>query len=137
MTSYTVVAYKGAELPQEFVGLVYSKWLRSYRYNNDFIRLSDPAAYYPAYHSYIRNLLAQSDTIVRLAQLTDDRDVVLGFSVSRRNVLDYVHVQTLSRKLGIGRKLIPEGIDTISHLTRIGLSIWGSKFSRWKFNPFI
>ncbi len=137
MTSYIVMAYRGPDLPHQFVGLIYSKWLRSYRYNNDFIRLSDPAAYYPAYNSYISKILSDADTVIRLAQLTDDMDVVLGFSVSRKNILDYVHVHSLNRKMGIGRKLIPPGIDTISHLTRIGLSIWGTKFGKWKFNPFV
>ncbi len=137
MTSYTVTAYKGPDLPQQYVGLIYSKWLRSYRYGNDFIHLTDPSAYYPAYHCYISKILANPDTVICLAQLTEDMDVVLGFSVSRKNVLDYVHVHSYSRKMGIGSRLVPKGIDTISHLTKIGLSIWGSKYGKWKFNPFV
>ncbi len=74
---------------------------------------------------------------MKLAVLTDDRDVVLGFSVSRGKVLDYVHVQKDLRKQGIGTALIPLGIDTITHLTKSALPIWGSKYGSWKFNPFI
>jgi GNAT superfamily N-acetyltransferase len=116
--------------------LIFSKWLRSLRYGNDYFKLIDPPAYYAAYHRFIQNILNHPDTSVRLAVLSDDADVVLGFSVSRGTILDYVHVHKDQRRQGIGRQLVPKGIDTITHLTRTGLSIWGSKMAGVKFNPF-
>lgn len=136
LSSYTVKAYQARLLPSPYQGLVYSKWLRSLRYGNDYFKLVDPDAYYRAYHKYITTILAWSDSVVRLAVLSEDPDVVLGFSVARGKILDYVHVHKHQRRMGIGTSLIPSGIDTISHVTKTGLSIWGSKYGHWLFNPF-
>lgn len=136
MSSYSVIAYRSRDLPESCRNLVFSKWLRSLRHGNDYFRLTDSHAYFKAYDRYIAKILGEIDTAVRLAVLSDDHDVVLGFSVSRANVLDYVHVHKDHRKMGIGTNLIPKGVDTITHVTRTGMSIWGSKYPRWKFNPF-
>lgn len=136
MSSYSVVVYAGSNFPSCYLGMVYSKWLRSLRYGNDFFKLIDPEAYYDAYQQYISTILSREKCRVRLAVLTLEPDVVLGFSIHRDNVLDYIHVHRDNRRLGIGKHLIPNGIDTITHLTRTGMSIWGSKCKHWKFNPF-
>ncbi len=127
--------------------MIYSKWLRSLRFGNDYFKLADAAAYYEAYQRYITNILQVAT--VRLAVISDDEDVVIGFAVVRNNILDYVHVLRLRlksitgfdvvdyRRRGIGTKLVPKNIDTVTHLTRTALTIWGSKYSHWKFNPFI
>jgi hypothetical protein len=119
-----------------YINLIYSKWLRSFRYGNDYIKLTDSESYYVNYHRYITTLLQKPETTIRLAVLTDDADVVLGFSVSRGNILDYVHVHKDNRRIGIGTKLIPPGIDTFTHCTKTWLSIWNDKYKDWKFNLF-
>jgi GNAT superfamily N-acetyltransferase len=116
--------------------MIYAKWLRSLRFGNDYFKLIDSDDYYLTYHRYITNLLAQPAATVRLAVLSDDRDVVLGFSVTRGNILDYVHVHKDHRRCKIGTHLIPCGIDTITHVTKSALPIWNNKYSNWKFNPF-
>lgn len=134
--SYSIIAIPGSELPIQYVGLVFSRWLRSYRYGNDYLKLTDADSYYAAYHKYISEILRKPETIVRIAVLTDDHDVALGFSVSRGTILDYVHVHKDNRRLGIAKLLVPKSIDTITHLTRTGISIWVNKYSHWKFNLF-
>lgn len=138
LASYKVISYGGDiyPLPERYRNLIYSKWMRSYRHGNDYIKLSDSDSYYSAYRRHIDRVLEFKDTVVRLAVLTDDLDVVLGFSVSRGTILDYVHVHKDMRRMGIGKKLIPPGIAWVTHLTKTGLTIWGSKYSDWKFNPF-
>jgi GNAT superfamily N-acetyltransferase len=136
LASYSVQVFSAHDLPPEFRNLIYSKWLRSLRYGNDYFKLIDPDAYYRAYQTYITYRLGQIDCVVRLAVLTDEPDVVLGFSLCHGNILEYVHVHKDHRRQGIGTKLVPGYIDTITHVTKIGLSIWGSKYSHWKFNPF-
>ena len=136
MSTYSVIAYRGFELPKEYENLIYAKWLRSFRFGNDYMKLAEPSSYYAAYHRYIENILKTADCTVRLAVLTEDKDVVLGFSVARGATLDYVHVQKEQRRMGIGTSLVPDGIATISHLTKTGLTIWGSKYGHWRFDPF-
>ena len=139
MTSYSIITCMGIlgkEAPGAYSHFIYSKWLRSLRYGNDYFKLVDSDAYYNAYHRYIENILTNPETTVRLAVLTDDKDVILGFSVANASTLHYVYVHKDQRRLGIGTKLLPPHIDSISHLTRTGLIIWASKYAHLKFNPF-
>jgi hypothetical protein len=136
-SSYSVLTYAGIHLPPQYRNLVFSRWLRSLRFGNDYFKLIDSDAYYENYHIYLNNLLIRKNVTVQLAVLSDDIDVVLGFSVSENNTLHYVHIHKDSRKRGIGRTLIPAQIDTITHITKIGMSIWGSKFPLVKLNPFV
>lgn len=136
MSSYSVRAWTGRDYPTGYTGLVFSKWLRSLRYGNDFFKLIDPDAYYEAYQQYIARILLKPDCLARFAYLSTEPDVVLGFSICRDNILDYVHVHKDFRQLGIGKHLIPAGIDTVTHLTRTGMTIWNKKYKHWKFNPF-
>jgi GNAT superfamily N-acetyltransferase len=132
--SYQIISYKAGALPKQYQAMVYSKWLRSLRYGNDYFRLIDGDAYFNAYHLYLENILAKAS--IRLSVLSDDRDVVLGFSVHRGSILDYIHVQKDYRKQGIGLALLPPDITIITHLTRKGMTFWSSKLPKAKFNPF-
>lgn len=132
-SSYIILSYQGDDLPSQYRSLIFSKWLRSLRFGNDYFRLIDSDSYFTAYNNYIDSLLTKATT--RLAVLSDDLDVVLGFSVSRKNILDYVHVHKDQRHQGIAKELVPLQIDTATHLTKDALKIW-PKYSHIKFNPF-
>ena len=135
LDTYSIVSYSGAALPEAYRNMVFSKWLRSLKYGNDYFRLIDSDSYFEMYHQYIQALLTKTNSVVKLAVLTDDPDVVLGFAVIRDNTLDYVHVHKDQRHQGIARSLVPSNINAISHLTKIGIAIW-SKHPNVKFNPF-
>jgi hypothetical protein len=135
--SYTVIRYAGRSLPDIYRNLVLSKWMRSFRYGNDYIKLADSDSYYFAYSIYINRILnLLPDTLVRLAVLTSDTDVVLGFSVIRGRILDFVHVHKDQRRQGIGRSLVPDYIERFTHLTRTGMKLWPTKMPKCKFDPF-
>lgn len=134
--AYRVIAMRGSDVRGELRNLVLSRWKRSLRYGNDYFRLVDPSAFYDAYNVYLDRLLSAAQTTVRVAVLAEDGDVVLGFSVSRGPVLDYVHVHKDQRRCAIARSLVPSNIHTITHVTKTGLTIWASKYPQWKFNPF-
>lgn len=140
-----MIEFSGADLPKQYVGLIFAKWLRSFRYGCDYFKEMDPRSYYEHYKNYITALLPGSR--IRLAVLTDDSDVVLGFSVSRGTTLDYVHVLRMRlggefvdyRGKGIASRLIPNEIDAFTHLTKSFIPIWKNKdkkYKTWKFNPF-
>ncbi len=136
--TYSVIAYPAKDLPNQYVSLIYSKWLRSLRFGNPLFKNIQSDEFYTHYHSFLEKLLSKPDSIVRLAILTDDPDVVLGFSVSREDVLDYVHVHRHLRRTGIGGKLIPHGVTTFSHITNTAMLIWrgNDKYKDLRFNPF-
>ncbi len=137
-SSYVVKHYSTDSAPQSYFPLIYSKWLRSFRYGNPYFRLVKPAdVYYRHYHEHIESILAHPEVCISVAVLSDTHDVVLGFSVYSIPVLHYVYVQKDFRRLGIGARLLPAGSKEFSHLTRIGLDIWHSpKYEDLKFNPF-
>jgi GNAT superfamily N-acetyltransferase len=131
--AYQVVVYFGSKLPPEYHNLVLSKWMRSFRYGNDYIKLIDADSYFDKYSRYIRAVLALSRTVVRMAALKDDDDVVLGFSVITNSTLQYVHVHKDMRRQGIGRRLVPDYVDSFTHLTRTAAKLWPTKMAHAKF----
>ncbi len=136
-STYSIITFSATALPKEYLGLVFSKWLKSLRYGNELYKLIEPQAYWPIYHKYLEKIMGAQDAIVRLAVLTDDKDVVLGFSVSRGIILDYVYVHRDHRALGIGSHLIPKDIKHFTHVTKMGILLWRQKYRSWTFNPFI
>lgn len=135
--TYSILRYEGAGLPDQYRALVYSKWLRSLRHGNDFFKLIDSEAYYRAYPPVIESILGKPDCVIRLAALTDDVDVVLGFSVCRGAILDYVNVQKDHRGAAIATHLIPDNIEQFTHITKTWLRVWSTaRFNHFKFNPF-
>lgn len=132
-----VFAYSGKDVPKNYINVVRSRWTRSYKKDNDFMKLVHPPGYYFAYNNYVNLILNRKDTEVRLAVLEEDRDIVLGFSVIERNVLHYVHVPKAYRRQHIATMLVPDGIQWITHLTKIGMRIWSWKLPSARFNPFL
>ena len=134
MSSYRVWTLSHDKIDPYFNMLI-SKWLRSLRYGNRYFKLIDPSSYWANYNDYLCGIILGHNTRIRLATLSDDDDVVLGFSVSRETCLDYIWVHKLQRKQGIGKALVPIDLDTYSHITTVGESIIKQKLD-WKFNPF-
>lgn len=141
-SNYSIIFFRGPDLPEAYRPMIYSKWLRSLRYGNPAFKIIDSDQYYKNYRLVIEHLLAKPSSIVLLAALSDDHDVVLGFSVHREDVLDYIYVHKDCRKIGIGTKLMPEGITTFKHFTLTAGAIWQNKdpakqkYKHLKFNPF-
>lgn len=134
--TYSVISFSGKAIPDEYRSLVFSQWMRTLRYGNEYFKLTESRHYFGAYQKYIETLLARPGAVVRLAVITDDRDVVLGWSLMDGTTLHYVHVQKDQRNKGVGTILVPKYIESISHLTKAGLSIWNKKYPHAKFNPF-
>ena len=135
-TSYDIIAFQGNKLPSNYHNLIYSRWLRSLRFGNDYYKLIDSKAYYDSYQKHVAYLIHHPEAVVKLAVLSDDHDIVLGFSVSRNYILDYVHVHKDQRRQGIGTSLVPKDITVVTHLTKTALLIW-PKHPNVTFNPFI
>lgn len=116
--------------------MIYSKWMKSLRYGNDYFKLAESGPFFSAYQKYISSILARNECSVRIAALSDEPDTCLGFSVSEGDTLHYVHVQKVQRNQGIAKSLVPCHVATITHLTKAGMRIWAEKMPHAKFNPW-
>lgn len=132
---YKIISYPAIELPKELLPLIIAPFLNSLRYGNDLFKLIDQEAYYEAYKRYIDSLLSRTFSVVRLAQLDDD--TMLGWSLSENKTVHYVWVKKEARRQGIGKSLLPQDFDTMTHVTRVVLNIWPTKFPQVRLNPFI
>jgi GNAT superfamily N-acetyltransferase len=134
-SSYTVLAFPSKHVPREYQNLIFSSWKRSLRKGNDFFQLIPGDIFHAHYQRFIEHLLSRNG-IVRLAVLTDDVDVVLGWSFHEQHTLHYVYVQRDFRRQGIAKRLVAAPVLTITHLTNLGLQIWPQKLKSATFNPF-
>ena len=133
---YKILSYRSLA-PDVYKSFVYASWLNGLRYGNDFFKLIDKDAYYASYHKYITSVLSRRGSRLRIAVLSEDEDVALGWSLDEGEILHYVFVKEDLRKNGIGRSLVDPKIKTFSHITKIGLSLWNDKMPNLKFNPFV
>lgn len=136
-STYSVISFPASKLPLSYQNFVKSKWKRTLRHGNDYFKLTDSDAFFENYERFINHLFARPNSVIRLAVLTDDPDVALGFSFIEGDILHYVYVQHEQRNRGVGRSLVPVKISIITHLTKSGLSIWHNKLRHAVFNPFI
>jgi hypothetical protein len=134
--AYQVIAYPSASFPNQYRHMILSKWMRSLRYENSYFKLVNSDSYYAAYQRYIASLLARPNGTLRLAVLSDDHDVVLGWSLTERSTLHYVWVAHEQRNKSIAKSLVPILISKITHLTNTGMRIWNSKLPDAIFDPF-
>ena len=135
MREVSILRFHGGQLPQRYLNFILAKWTRSYRLGNDYIKLIDQNSYFQNYSLYIQKILSKPSTTIRIAALSDDHDIALGFSVMENLTLHYCFVSKDYRKLGFAKLLSPVPIDTFTHLTNTGIAIW-SKYKDLKFDPF-
>lgn len=110
----------GQEADRAFI---YSTWLRGLRYGNDYFELIESGAYYENQHKIIEDILDDVSTVILVACLKDDTDVILAYSVYSGDRLHYVHVKKSWRGIGIAKSLVPQFIQRVSHITKVGKSI--------------
>lgn len=141
--SYSIIEMKTAgPLFEPYKALVLATWLNSMKHGNDFFGLADSKTYYEVYSKVILSLLKRSETRARLAVLSDDKDVVVGWTVFDGKVLHFIYVirggkeEEGGRHQGIATSIFPEGVEMFTHITKIGKAIWKKKYKELKFNPF-
>lgn len=138
MSTYKILTYAGHDPAiKPYRSMIYSDFMRSLRFGNEWYKLIDSDCYYAVYKQIIDRLLLRDDTVVKLAVLSDDLDNCLGWSLSEGITLHYVFVKKDLRHQGIGAELMSSPFKQVTHLTKIGQSIRKNKFPTTKFNPFL
>lgn len=86
------------------------------------------------FHHYLDHLFTHPGLVIKVACLQSDKDVILGFSVSKGSSLHFVFVKPDWRGIGLARDLTPTGITSVSGFTRVGDIIRRKR--GWEFNPW-
>lgn len=113
---------------------IFSTWLRGLYYGDSWFSEIPKNIFMQHYHAVIERLLDAPGVTIKVACLSDTPDVILGYSVTRGNILDYVFVKSAWRKAGIGKSLVPPAPYTVTHLTKVGKIL---KPVNCPFNPFV
>lgn len=116
---------------------ILSTWLKGLKFGNSWFNLIDQTTYYRVYHAMVESILAKPDTVVKVAVLSDDPDVILGYAVYRKDALtlEWSFVKSSWRGIGVAKMLVPATVTTVTHLTKLGESIF-KKRGNLKFDPF-
>lgn len=118
------------------LGFIYSTWLIGLRHGNQLFELIDEKTYFNVYRKVLGALLERPSTLIRVACLKEDNDVVLGYSVSDGDKLHWIYCKEAWRKLGIAKSLLPE-FKVVTHLTKQGLNLLQKKHPGFIFDPFL
>ncbi len=90
------------------------------------------------YKLVAESLITNPTTLVKVACLKEDPDVILGYSVLSADftTIHWCHVKKAWRGKGIARSLLPPTPLYVSHLSDLG-RILMNKFNNVTFNPFL
>lgn len=117
---------------------ILATWLRGLYYGDSWFKEIPKDIFMMHYHRFLENLLNLPGVIIKVSCLKEDKDVILGYSVNRNvngfSILDWVFVKSAWRGIGLGRNLVPQDPDVVSHLTKLGKNL---KPEKCIFNPFL
>lgn len=129
-----LVAIRGPQADD--VNFIYASWLRGLYYGNTFFGEIPKDIFMSKYHKALEGILLRAT--VRVACLKEDPEVILGYSVSRTTeageTLDWLFVKSAWRRIGIGKSLVPNKIQAVTHMTKVGRSL---KPKDCIYNPFL
>lgn len=100
-----------------------------------------PDLFYATYAKVILKILELDSTIVSIACLKESEDVILGYSVISSSaayplMVHWVYVKHDWRKIGLLHDLLPDRIDCVTHLTKVGKTILKKNYATAIYNPF-
>ena len=130
---YTVRSF----IPATDLAFVKATWLRGLYYGDSWFSKIPKAVFMDAYSPALDKLLSSGTVEIVVACQKEDPDVILGYSVlsTDAQILHWIYVKSVWRQKGIARRITPKHPSSVSHLTKVGLSLL-PKLPNTIFNPF-
>lgn len=102
-----------------------------------FISIMPRKVFMDNYKHVAMKLISSPNTVIKVACLIEDPDVILGYSIlsSDFQTIHWVYVKSIWRLKGIGKSLIPAYATTASHISHLGRKLM-IKYKDMIFNPF-
>lgn len=114
---------------------IMATWLKTSYYGHPYFKEVEKKAFFHHYAKFIQSILLAPRTIIKVACLPDDPDIILGYAVYSDATVHQVYVKAPWRLKGIARSLLAEAqLTTCSHLTKVGNEI--RKKKGLDFNPW-
>lgn len=116
---------------------IISTWLKGLRYGNEWFGMIEQKTYYEHQHMVIEKILEDPGTNIKVACLKADPEVILAYSILRKDdtVLDWTFCKSAWRGIGLAKSLVPLTVKTVTHVTKSGVSI--IKKHPLSFNPYL
>lgn len=136
--------YNVRDMLPEDRNFILATFLRGLYYGDSWFSQIPKEIFMANYQKVAEALITSPNTVIKVACLHDDPDVVLGYSIlsSDYQKIHWVYVKnskladgTSWRRKGIGRSLVPQFPTTVTHLTKTGKSLM-LKIPTAIFNPF-
>lgn len=129
---YNIRDYK--ESDKKFI---LATFLRSLYYGDSWFSFIPKDIFMNNYKLIAESILVNPKTLIKIACLKEDEDVILGYSILGNNyhTVHWCYVKKVWRKQGIAKSLLPQFPSTFTHLSIVGKSLM-DKFPSAVFNPF-
>ena len=105
---------------------VYSTWLKCYKHESDFGKKIHPSQFFYWHQKVIDRILDQPDSVISVACLSDNEDVIVGYLVYQdqsKPVLHFCYIKPSFRLMGIAKQLFKDN----------NINIEDSFFTHWTF----
>lgn len=121
----------------EDVNFILATFLRGMYYGDSWYSQIPKDIFMQNYKVVAEALLRSPKTVVKVACLKDEPNVILGYSLLSADyqTIHFVFVKNVWRKRGVARSLLPKHPVAVTHLTRLGKDLL-PKLEQTIFNPF-
>lgn len=119
------------------VPFIISTFLKALYYGDSWFSSIPKDVFMDNYKLVAQSLMQGANTVVKVACLPEDPDVILGYSILSADfqVIHFVYVKRHWRFRGIATALTPRHPTAVTHMTTQALPLM-SKLSPAIFNPF-
>lgn len=118
------------------LNFIYATMLQGLYYGNTFYGKIDKEAFFDSYNQVLKSLIMKPTTDIKVLCLTEDEDVILGYSISSPQALHYVFVKQAWRRRGFAKDLTVGSLNKpVTHITDDTESI--RLKMRLTYNPFL
>lgn len=116
---------------------IFSTYLRGLYYGNTMLHETPKDLFMAHFHKFLETTISKTTNWIRIACLKEEPDVILGYSILGLGgkSLHWIFVKSAWRNIGIAKMLVPESVETVTHMTKVGLSIFKKK-QKLIYNPF-
>jgi hypothetical protein len=117
---------------------ILSTFLLGLYYGDSVFSNMEKDTFMKGYHIIAETLVDSSNTSLWVACLKEDPTTILGYALlnATATAVHFTFVKKPWRHIGIMKSLIPDTINSCTHLTKVGLSLI-KKNPKIVFNPFL